>query len=72
MPSSTWKKYYDKEYFRKKQEDRRKSDPLLQKRVVYVVEVDGKKYAFLQKSQLKVEKMLVSDFRKTTDIVKCF
>ena len=67
-----WKKYYDKEYFRQKQEDRRKHDPLLQKQVVYVVELDGKKYALLQKSQLKIEKMLVSEFKNATDIIKCF
>ena len=73
-PTTTprWKKYYDKEYFRQKQEDRRKHDPLLQKRVIYVVELDGKKYALLQKSQLKIEKMLVSEFKNATDIIKCF
>ena len=72
MTRTDWKKYYDKEYFRKVQAELRKNDPLLQKKVVYVVSVNGQKYAYLQKSHLKIERMTVSDFKQSTDIIKCF
>ena len=42
-------KNFGKEYFKKVQQERRKNDPLYQKKVVYVIEINGKKYAFLQK-----------------------
>ena len=67
-------KNFGKEYFKHVQRERRKNDPLYQKKVVYVATVNGKKYAFLQKSQLKVERMSVKDFKEKNndDIIKCF
>ena len=72
MSEKKWKKYYDKEYFRLKQLERRKNNPLIRKKRVYVATINGQKFAFLQKSQLKFETMSVNDFNSSNDIIKCF
>ena len=69
-------KNFGKEYFkdvqRKIREKRKASDPLYQKKRVYVAEIQGKKYAFLQKKQIKVEMISVDDFKADPNIIKCF
>ena len=72
MTEKKWKKYDDKEYFRLKQLQRRKDNPLIRKKLVYIATINGQKYAFLQKSQLKFETISVSDFNASNDIIKCF
>ena len=65
-------KKFDNEYFRKKHAERRKRKPLLQKKRLYVVNINGKKYAILQKSQLKIDTISVEQFQKSADIIQCF
>ena len=72
MTDKKWKKYYNKEYFRLKQLERRKNNPLVRKKLVYIATINGQKFAFLQKSQLQFETMSVDDFNASNDIVKCF
>ena len=72
MTETIWKKYYDKEYFRLKQIERRKNNPLIRKKFVYIATINGQKYAFLQKSQLKFETISVNDLNASNDIIKCF
>ena len=73
MAEKTWKKYYDKEYFRDKQRERRKNDPLTQKQNVYIAIINGKKYAFLKKSHIQITKMSVNDFKQQeSDMIRCF
>ena len=65
-------KNFGKDYFKDVQRKRRANDPLYQKKRVYVAEIQGKKYAFLQKKQIKVETISVEDFKKDSSIIKCF
>ena len=57
--TNMYHKNFGKDYFKKVQRERRENDPLYQKKVVYVVEIDGKTAT-------------VADFKADPDIIKCF
>lgn len=63
---------FDNTYFRDKHRERRKRNPLLQKKFVYIVNIDNKKYAILQKSKLKIDTISVDELSKHNDIIQCF
>ena len=63
---------FDNEYFRKKARESRQRNPLSQKKRVYVVHINGKKYAVLHKNHIKIDTIAVSDYKKATDIIQCF
>ena len=62
---------YGKDYFRLKMQERRTKNPLLQKKYVYVVEIDGKKYAFKQKYDIPIQRMSIKN-QNFKDCIKCF
>ena len=41
-------KYYDKEYFRLKQLESRKNNPLIRKKLVYIATINGQKFAIIE------------------------
>ena len=55
---------FDNEYYRKKLRESRRRNPLSQKKVVYVVNINGKKYAVLHKKHVKIDTLAVSDYKK--------
>ena len=67
----SYPKNYTKEYFITKNRQRRQNNPLLRKKYVYCVEINGKEYVFLQKSKIKFQKKDIKsvDF---DNIIKCF
>lgn len=65
-------KTFDNEYFKLKNRERRQKNPLLQKSYVYVVEINDKKYAVLQKTQLNLQRLTIKEYQNRNDIIQCF
>ena len=65
-------KTFDNEYFKLKNRERRQKNPLLQKSYVYVVKINDKKYAVLQKTQLNLQRLTIKEYQNRNDIIQCF
>ena len=61
-----------KEYFKDKMRDYRKQNPLSQKNWVYVVKCNDKKYAFLNKRDIQIERINMREYNMDTNIINMF
>lgn len=61
-----------KEYFKDKMRDYRKQNPLSQKNWVYVVKCKDKKYAFLNKRDIQIERINMREYNMDTNIINMF
>ena len=62
----------DHEYFRDKMRKFRHNNPLSQKQWVYVVSINDKKYGFLKKSDINIERMNVNKYLHNKNIINMF
>ena len=60
------------QYFKEKMKDFRSRNPLSQKNYVYVVHINDKKYAFLNKSDINIERLNVREYKIDNNIINMF
>ena len=64
------KKVYNKEYFRQKMRESRERNN--KRKHAYIVEIEGKKYVFLKKQDIKIEKVDFTSIKSNDNLIKCF
>jgi hypothetical protein len=61
-----------KEYFRDKMREWRTQNPLSQKKFVYCIEINDKKYIYAQKSDIIINRITVNDTTTNNDVIPMF